>query len=93
MLVIFDWESKILSGSGSSPHLLPLQVFNRKTNKVEERHHVWVATGFKRENYEEDKVEKSTSFKKSFKDPTDAQMKEATLKVASFVPWSQERSC
>ena len=47
---------------------------------------MWVHVGFERENFEEDRVKREVSMKKSFKDPTDSQIKDAHMKVAGFVP-------
>lgn len=67
------------------PATLPCQVFNRKSGSYEDRTHVWVHVGFRRENFDENRAERESSFLKQTKDPTEAQVKEAQVKVAAFV--------
>ena len=61
------------------------QVYNRKTGKLESRDHVWVAMSLERGKFEEDTFEKEMTLKQISKDPNDAQIREASNKVASFV--------
>lgn len=61
------------------------QVYNRKLGKLESRDHVWVAMSLERSKFEEDAFEKEMTLKQISKDPSDAQIREASNKVASFV--------
>lgn len=60
-------------------------MYNRKLGKLESRDHVWVAMSLERSKFEEDAFEKEMKLKQISKDPTDAQIREASNKVASFV--------
>ena len=61
-------------------------MLNRKTGKVENRDHVWVAIGVARNNFERESKSKESALKKISKDPNEALIKDAHMKVASFVP-------
>lgn len=61
------------------------QVYSRKTGQWEQRTAVWIMKKIKRDKYEEDSFKKSMAVKQISKDPTDSQVKAASLKVASFV--------
>lgn len=63
-----------------------LKVLNRKTGKVETRDHVWVATGIARDNFEKESKIKESSLKKISRDPSESLIKDAHMRVASFVP-------
>ena len=48
------------------------------------RDHVWVKIGSERAKYEDENQTRAMELKKISKDPTESQVKEATLRVASF---------
>ena len=62
-------------------------MYNRKTGQMETRDHVWVNIGHKRERFEETADRRSATLKQVSNNPTEGQVREAKLKVASFVPW------
>lgn len=61
------------------------KVYNRKTGEMEDRQCVWVQTAMSREKYEEEANQRSVQLKQISKDPSEAQIKEASMRVASFV--------
>lgn len=52
---------------------------------MEKRDFVWVHTAMERLKFEEETSGRTLKVKKSTKDPTQAQIREASLKIASFV--------
>ena len=53
---------------------------------MEKRDHVWVMVARQRKKFEMDMQSRTVSKQKSSKDPTEGQIQEASLRVASFVP-------
>ena len=60
------------------------QVLNRKTGEMEDRQCVWIQVELTREKYEEESTSRAMRLSQQSTNPTEVQVKEAQLKVASF---------